>query len=276
MINQQLSRFATHENSAYPQLWRGCVGAWCPTLGPSGSRLHDFSRQQQWGTFTNMDPATDWVVDNGAYCFDLDGSDDYVAIDNLRYPSGNQVFSISYWIKYTTSQASYRLPIGLGTDAVGGNQAYFIYRNPSTTYLVAEFGSGTGAANSTSALALGEWVHLCGTYDGASNRLYRAGLQIASAAYSSANITGSRLWLGAVYRVGDNAIVYQTACQMDDVRLYRRVLHPSEVRLLARRRGIAFTPRARRLAVPEQAAGGATPWLYARRRSQIIGAGGVH
>lgn len=272
MINQQLSRFATHENSAYPQLWRGCVGAWCPSLGPSGSRLHDFSRQQQWGTFMNMDPATDWVVDNGAYCFDLDGVDDYVAIDNLRYPSGNQVFSISYWIKYTTSQSSYRLPLGLGTDATGGNQAYFIYRNPSTTYLVAEFGSGTGAANSTSALALGEWVHLCGTYDGASNRLYRAGSQIASAAYSSANITGSRLWLGAVLSIF-SLVIYHTACQMDDVRLYNRVLHPSEVRLLARRRGIAFTPRQRRLAAIEQSAGGATPWLYARRQSRIIGGG---
>ena len=63
---------------------------------------------------------------------------------------------------------------------------------------------------------------------------------------------------------------------IDDVRIYDRVLSRAEIRLLSRRRGIAFTPRTRARGTPEQAAGGATPWLYARRRSQIIGAGGVH
>ena len=29
-------RYGTHDESAYPELWEGCIGAWCPGLGPTG------------------------------------------------------------------------------------------------------------------------------------------------------------------------------------------------------------------------------------------------
>ncbi len=31
--------FGTHDESAYPELWDGVVGAWCPSLGQTGLRL---------------------------------------------------------------------------------------------------------------------------------------------------------------------------------------------------------------------------------------------
>ena len=66
--------FGTHDESAHPQLWDGVVGAWCPSLGPTGLRLHDHSRRNNWGTLTNMDPPTDWVIDGGQYAVDFDGA----------------------------------------------------------------------------------------------------------------------------------------------------------------------------------------------------------
>ena len=46
--------FATHDESAYPQLWDGVIGAWCPFLGPTGRRQHDLSRSMNWQDATSL------------------------------------------------------------------------------------------------------------------------------------------------------------------------------------------------------------------------------
>jgi hypothetical protein len=57
--------FAPRDGQAiWPELWRGCVGAWNPGLGPTGLRLYDWSPYRNHGTLTNMDAGTDW--DSGA------------------------------------------------------------------------------------------------------------------------------------------------------------------------------------------------------------------
>ena len=40
--------YGTYDESAYPQLWDGVIGAWCPFLGPTGSRQHDLSWSRVW------------------------------------------------------------------------------------------------------------------------------------------------------------------------------------------------------------------------------------
>ena len=40
--------YATYDESAYPNLWDGVVGAWCPFLGPTGNRQHDLSWSRVW------------------------------------------------------------------------------------------------------------------------------------------------------------------------------------------------------------------------------------
>ena len=62
----------------YPGLWRGCVGAWNPGLGPSGLTLRDWSGRGNHGTLTNMDVGSDWVVSQGRYALDFDGVNDFV------------------------------------------------------------------------------------------------------------------------------------------------------------------------------------------------------
>ena len=287
MINQQLSRYATHDNSAYPSLWRGCVGAWCPSLGPSGSRLHDYSRRQNWGTLTNMDPATDWVVDGGAYALDFDGSNDVVSVGSGRSGLVNlptSGFSVSLWINIRSAGGN-----SVGTIIDNYNAAnsqpgwYFLIRSVGGNTLAAQAGAGFTPTNQTQISAdnfftLNQWDHITLAFDASSKvfALYRNGTQISFPVNSSASATynddsGQSLVIGN-RAAGDRAL----DGLLDDVRVYGRVLSFAEQRLLSRRRGIAFTPRSRRLGVIEQAAGGATPWLYARRRSQIIGSGGVH
>ena len=98
MTKPSLSDFGTHDESAHPELWDGVVGAWAPCLGPTGSRLHDHSRRANWGTLTNMDNATDWVVSDGQYALDFDGSNDHVPCGTqLNTLLGGQL-TISCWV----------------------------------------------------------------------------------------------------------------------------------------------------------------------------------
>ena len=270
MINQQLSRFATHENSAYPQLWRGCVGAWCPSLGPSGSRLHDFSGRQNWATLVNMDPATDWVVDEGGLVLDFDGSNDLLVVDRNSFLNGLLgPVSIVAWIKTSNLGNSFR-------TILTKNQSYAINAvdNVFGTYdwtITTQRSSGINIASGT-------WRCVgLSSRPGVTNgtQLYVDGVPAGSAYTHS--VHGGDVNSDIIIGAGNIAAAEPCAMRLAEMRLYARGLHAEEMRLLARRRGIAFTPRARRLAVPEQtSAGGATPWPYARRRSQIIGAGGVH
>ena len=83
-------------NYAYPSLWRGCVGAWCPSLGQTGGTLYDQSGCGNHGTLTNMDPGTDWVASNGKVALDFDGTDDYVSVANSRM-FGKTSATFSFW-----------------------------------------------------------------------------------------------------------------------------------------------------------------------------------
>ena len=62
-------------------LLTGLVGAWCPSLGPSGYTLLDRSGRGNHGTLTNMDAASDWVGTPGGWALDYDGTNDYVQLD---------------------------------------------------------------------------------------------------------------------------------------------------------------------------------------------------
>ncbi|MFZ9091603.1 MAG: hypothetical protein ACO3FE_16115, partial [Planctomycetaceae bacterium] len=74
MTKPSFEDYGTYDDSAHSDLWDGVVGYWAPCLGPTGTRLHDVSRGNSWGTLTNMDAATEWVIDGGQYALDFDGA----------------------------------------------------------------------------------------------------------------------------------------------------------------------------------------------------------
>jgi hypothetical protein len=72
---------------------------------------------------------------------------------------------------------------------------------------------------------------------------------------------------GTHLRIGANPTDAFTDGQIDDVRLYGRALHSSEIRLLASRRGIAYEMAPRSWSAQQIAA------YRARYYSQVIGGG---
>jgi hypothetical protein len=101
MTRPSLADYGTHDESAFPHLWDGVVGAWCPSLGPTGLRLHDFSRRANWGTLTNMDASTDWVVDGGAYALLFGANKSVTMAGDGVILTGD--FVVSFWARPTST-----------------------------------------------------------------------------------------------------------------------------------------------------------------------------
>jgi hypothetical protein len=111
-----------------------------------------------------------------------------------------------------------------------GNYAYVMY-GASPTTPSAEINVGTNDAgqrvlSGTSALPLNAWSHVASTYDGTTLRLYVNGVEVSSRVISAPIVSTA----SGVLRLGGNGIWSEHfQGQIDEVRIYNRVLSASEI-----------------------------------------------
>jgi len=171
-------------DSAAPGMWRGCVGAWYPTLGPTGVTLRDVSGRHNDGTLRYMDPATDWVQTPYGWATELDGFNDYIEVAAPTWDisnAGTVVLAFRYnglstgrypYCISQTNSAGTRSSWGLGTQrAVGAIRA--VGANAAGVALWDFLGSAIVQA----------WRVYAMTWDGATARLYEDGAEVNSAGY---------------------------------------------------------------------------------------------
>jgi hypothetical protein len=266
MTSPSWQDFATFDESAYPELWDGVVGAWAPCLGPTGLRLHDHSRRSNWGTLTNMDAATDWILSGGQYAMDFDGTDDTVSHNDL---SMTGAFGVSLWfLKRTNGINNARIFWGNVTDGdtyVG---------NVTLTTINTQSDAAGQQKNYTFSLANNQWYHFALSRDASNGvRLYLNGVESTSGVQT---VTGTYT-LNRIGQYASGGGVYAPYIWdglLDDMTVYNRLLSANEIRrlYLLGRGGIYERRRRtlRRVAV-EQAAAFKAYW--ARRQNQIIGGG---
>ena len=261
--------YGTYDESEHAWAWSDIIGLWAPCLGPTGGRIHDISLYGNWGGLVNVTPENLWVIDEGQYCTQLSRTLlQSVSVQNYRHPTGNFDFTISMWIKWTALDANFAIPFMLGSDMVGGNRGYFIWRENASSRVRAEFGSNTGVANATSTTPNNVWTHAVGTYNRATNRIFLNGKLEGTVNYTAANISGSFLSFGAA---GNN---YQTNCRIAEIVVWRKSLTPNEISSLYNlgRGGILQRRRRtlRRTGMPSEPTFRAA---WARQRAGLIGGG---
>ena len=234
----------------YPGLWRGCVGAWDPGLGPTGLTLRDCSGFGRHGTMTNMDAAGDWVVSGGRYALEFDATNDHVT--GLSPQNLALALSWSVWFRPVSG---FNQLIGQGDG--NGTGLYFSADTATGAYWYPVLGPlGT--------LRLGVWQHLCGTFDGLTAILYLNGRQIGATGSWGRSNSSTSLEIGRV-NFGGTFYYDGNGRQIGDIRRYNRALSPIEVCLLASRRGIAYELAPRRRSSSAVAA-------FNRRRRLLLGA----
>jgi hypothetical protein len=215
----------------YPELWRGCVGAWNPGLGVSGLTLRDQSGFKNNGTLTN---GPTWAVNQGRYALNFDGTNDYVQIgaipnfSNIAQPA----VTCSAWVKFASGYAAlltsnfttgvyWYVAIGAlaGGQQVGIGTKYPTYSNAFLTANV--------------------WNHVAFTFTGTTIYFFQNGK-------ASGSFAGTADPVCTTFQYGGYGSTESLSGQSDDLRIYNRALSFQEIQLLASRRGIAYEMAPRR------------------------------
>ncbi len=155
--------------SAAPGLWKGLVGPWAPSLGPTGLTLRDLSGFGNHGTLTNMDPVTDWVTTGQRgipWALDIDGTgDDYIAVaasPSIALHTKLQ-FSFSHWVfPRSVGQVSGRVwakgnHLSYMANEAGGTVESFVSIDRNTTDTVSN--------PNNPKLNINQWNHLVHVYN---------------------------------------------------------------------------------------------------------------
>lgn len=232
----------------YPELWRGCVGAWAPCLGPTGLVLRDQSGFGRHGTLTNMDPASDCVPSSGQYALDFDGVNDYVitsAISSTVDLSTTKPWTVASWIQPSFSSSS---NVGAAVfDFATNGRAYLRWESSTLGFYVDIVFGANGSAWRTGAMSFsaGQLIHLAFTHTAAnSGQFFLNGNAIATTTVITTAATGVT---NNTVSIGRGAVNnYYWSGQIHEVRLHNIIVPQSSLSQQATRRGIAYELAPRR------------------------------
>jgi hypothetical protein len=241
------------------------VGAWNPGLGPSGLTLRDWSPYKNHGTLTNMPASDAWKISDGQHVMDFDGSDDFVtnpsqvAWDWGSFPG----YSISLWVFLRSyKQTTFNKPIQIGKqDALTGVQFWGFgtdHEGRNTFY----YFSGDARYFYGNISSLNTWHHLVFVKRGTSLEIWANGrLDAATSLLGTPGTNATTpLLIGRHNNQAHDG-------QLSDISIHTRAFQPSEIRLLASRRGIAYEMAPRNWSAQQIAA------YRARYYSQVVGGG---
>ena len=216
----------------YPELWRGCVVAWSPGLGPTGLALRDWSGLGNHGTLTNMVAGDDWVTSQGRYALDFNGGGDRVSVTSSAFAHGAGDFAYSIWMY---------------PRQIGSNNRLFSFTDDQLNIDLGIFGSGSisyyngsvSTASSTGVVAANQWQHLTMMRRAGVVRVFINAAEVITHA-SVVSVSGSRTFhLGGFPTQNFNGL-------LDTTMIFSRSLTSNEMQLLSSRRGIAYDLAPRR------------------------------
>jgi len=243
-----IAHYATHERSQHPELWRDCVAAWMPGLGPTGLKLRDYSGRSGWGLLENMTLSTNWTISEGRPALDFGGgatSDRVLLYADVFWLGRVSQCTVTAWINSDTfatmagvyaRQGATSPYEGLSLTVENGYPAFRF--NTNGTEVV---------ATHTTITTAGKWHHIAGRRIGNTISVWLDGVEIVAATQGNWTIdTGNPASYIGNYVTRGNYF----DGKLDDIRLYTRALSEAEIRLLGTRRCIAAEPRYTAVAVP--------------------------
>jgi hypothetical protein len=180
-------------------------------------------------------------VSNGAGALDFDGTNDCITFGQVA-PNLRDSFCVSFWFKSSDINQINKYILS-STSTSFDNTWSVSYGYVSQTiefYAGASFFSGTAPRNN-SQITVNDtgWHFYAYTYGSSIWIAWKDG-QIVSSVSQSFSLSGMSIGLFiSSFNSGQNFL----NGQLDDIRIYNRVLTPPEIRQLASRRGIGLQPR---------------------------------
>jgi len=196
----------------------GLVGSWHMNES-SGTNVPDTSGNNNHGTMTDMDPATDWVSGKYSSGLSFDGVNDHVDLPNdLGY--SNQVSAFAWFKSQGTPAGGYHIIFGgqeleISIPSATGEIRTGVY---TTARYVSNHGSG---------LLDGNWHYVGFTFDGSTKKSYIDGEFVGE----QTGIIGALTYSFANRMLGryGSSVIYYANALIDEARIYNRALSEDEV-----------------------------------------------
>lgn len=240
MITPSWADYGTHDEAYYPELWRDCVGAWAPGLGPTGPKLYDVSRNGNHG-IPSAGGWPAWAVNDG-YALDFAGNVNYQQV-NCGSAAGNltaaKELSVSAWALSRTN-AIYRGIISVAQTQPPNFVIYWV----GSPFLAHQYQNTTFYSVFNPAPV---WFHVCSTNSHKDNKLrfYINGVLIHETTAVTLTANNDNLFIGCDYLGAWAGGERNWNGLIDAVSIHHRALSPDEIRALAAHRLLAYIPRRR-------------------------------
>jgi len=202
----------------------------------SGIIAEDTSGNNNNGTLTNMDPATDWVDGKPGKALDFDGSNDYVDCGNVLNFERTDPFSIMAWVKTTDTVGN----IAGNSHSSSPYTGYSLVIDGSQlrVHLINDYVAGKRIEVDEAASGTvndGNWHHVGMTYTGSSSaagiKLFIDGQEIGTTTVAdnlrATIISPVSLTIG---KKPDGNYEYPLDGTIDEVKIYNRALNAEEIK----------------------------------------------
>lgn len=218
----------TRSSSAYPLLWDGLVGAWCPSLGQQSS-LKDLSGNGQDGAITGGT----WVNGFRGKELQLSGVEaSYVQMTNINRLNLATNASVAAWM-YIEETATNRWVTFSKRVGASINTGFAIFsEGDGNIYWRLFIGGSIRDLVVANTMASNRWMHIAGTYNGVDQKLYIDGKEVGTRAQTgSINAGSGNAEFGNF--VGSAATPTYALQGRIEVLVYNRGLAAQEVQALA-------------------------------------------
>jgi hypothetical protein len=256
-------------NLRYPNLSRGCVGAWVPLLGKTGMTLRDTGPGRYHAPATNFNTDTMWAITKGYHSVQWASATIQYCKATLPatniFDMGLNPFTLSCWC-VVSSATNFPYLILKGDWLEGGSTTnYGIGINSNTIRILCGTATVTVAHTYTADL-----LHICGTFAGGASgtlRLFKNGTEITSGAGPASSTAEKPYMIIGGLRPSSDSF----AGNILEASVYNRLLTNSEITLLSSRPGISYETTHRRSYKAVSASAFRPAW--ASQRTQMIGGG---
>ncbi len=204
-----------------------CLVAYYPFDEGSGSTAYDSSGNGLDGSVVGAG----WASVGAGYAMEFYGEDDYVDLGNDSSFDIQDEITIEAWIYVEGSTGDHQVIAAKWYLDDSPDRAYVLELQPDGQTLQMPLegiaGDGYSPAASSEPITLGEWVHVAGTYDGSTIRLYQDGVETGSyASPGTIPLSSASVFIGAHDAPSDrnpfNGMI-------DDLLIYCRALGPDEI-----------------------------------------------
>lgn len=233
--------------AAHPWAWKGRTGAYCPSLGATGSRLFDWSGSARHATLTNFTLADAWVPSSGRYSLLCDVTNDYVTTGKpLSTFMSASTGTYSVWVR-PDSAAPVALQVWFGRmviadDVPGGGYSGIFQANMGGLDRLWAYNWDGSSKIVGVTYTIGEWVHIAWVHSGGTLSIYKNGVLGGSTAAGDLSVLTGTIDFGGGINSGGVGIPLGGA--IDDVAIFNRGLNAKEVWQLYRLgRGGAYAIR---------------------------------